>query len=182
MPRIPYLSTPAPGLYRQGNTRVTRSASSLASNVSPNRLRRVYAYTSSLVLAVIAACAAPINAPPCQLRLAVGANTCPHGPGGTPLYRVPVSFLVSLFHVLPMAFRLQSYRARTFAFPHISSLRSRIVHASLSRLRLSLLFIRGAYMHITIFDRFFLPLRLLLYVFSLLSRLFVPWRDSRRII
>lgn len=100
MPRIPYLSTPAPpGLYRQGNTRITRSASSLASSVFPIRLRRVYAYTFSLVPCFY-------RRRPLQLRSTVGANAC-----STWCWSHSVSLssacFNSRFHSLsfPMAFR-----------------------------------------------------------------------------
>lgn len=167
MPRIPYMSTPAaPGLYRQGNTCIARSASSLASKVFPIRLRRVYAYTFSLVPCFIAA------GPPPQLRSTAGANACPHGAGRTPcLSRVPVSFSVSLTF-FSHGFQIYGHRARTF--PFIAS-RFRIVHAfAFSAQAFIFVFISGAFMHITIFNRFFFSFsfRLLPYVFSLLSRLF----------
>lgn len=137
MPRIPYMSTPAaPGLYRQGNTHIARSASSLASNVFPIRLRRVYAYTFSLVPCFYS------RRSPLQLRSTAGANACPHGAGRTPcLSRVPVSFSVSLTF-FSHGFQIYGHRARTF----LSSLLAfgSCMHL-LSRLKLSFLFLLAAH-------------------------------------
>lgn len=176
MPRIPYMSTPAaPGLYRQGNTCIARSASSLASKVFPIRLRRVYAYTFSLVPCFIAA------GPPPQLRSTAGANACPHGAGRTPcLSRVPVSFSVSLTF-FSHGFQIYGHRARTF--PFIAS-RFRIVHAfAFSAQAFIFVFISGAFMHITIFNRFFFLSFFVFFrmYFHYCPVFFVPWRDSGRV-
>lgn len=167
MPRIPYMSTPAaPGLYRQGNIRIARSASSLASNVFPIRLRRVYAYTFSLVPCFYR------RRSPLQLRSTAGANACPHGAGRTPcLSRVPVSFSVSLTF-FSHGFQIYGHRARTF----LSSLLAfgSCMHL-LSRLKLSFLFLLAAHSCTLLFSTgffFSFSFRLLPYVFSLLSRLF----------
>lgn len=116
MPRIPYMSTPAaPGLFRQGNTRIARSASSLASNVFPIRLRRVYAYTFSLVPCFYR------RRSPLQLRSTAGANACPHGAGRTPCLS-SACFILGFTH---------------FLFPWLSDLRSSCKDFSFHRFSLS---------------------------------------------
>lgn len=176
MPRIPYLSTPAPpGLYRQGNTRITRSASSLASSVFPIRLRRVYAYTFSLVPCFY-------RRRPLQLRSTVGANAC-----STWCWSHSVSLSSACFNS----------RFHSLSFPWLSDLRSsckdfhlalsRIVHAfAFSAQAFTSVFLLAAHpMHIYYLQRafsLFFTSSSSVCIFIIVSRLFcVPWRDSRRV-
>lgn len=171
MPRIPYMSTPAaPGLYRQGNTRIARFASSLASNVFPIRLRRVYAYTFSLVPCFYR------RRSPLQLRSTAGANACPHGAGRTPCLS-SACFILGFTHFLfPW---LSDLRSSCKDFPFIAS-RFRIVHAfTFSAQAFIFVFISGTFMHITIFNRlFFLSFFVFFRMyFHYCPVFFVPWRD-----
>lgn len=171
MPRIPYMSTPAaPGLYRQGNTHIARSASSLAFNVFPIRLRRVYAYTFSLVPCFYR------RRSPLQLRSTAGANACPHGAGRTPCLS-SACFILGFTHFLfPW---LSDLRSSCKDFPFIVS-RFRIVHAfAFSAQAFIFVFISGTFMHITIFNRlFFLSFFVFFRMyFHYCPVFFVPWRD-----
>lgn len=161
------MSTPAaPGLFRQGNTHIARSASSLASNVFPIRLRRVYAYTFSLVPCFYR------RRSPLQLRSTAGANAMSTWCWSHSVSLSSACFILGFTHFLfPW---LSDLRSSCKDFPFIAS-RFRIVHAfAFSAQAFIFVFISGTFMHITIFNRFFLSffLRLLPYVFSLLSRLF----------
>lgn len=169
------MSTPAaPGLFRQGNTRIARSASSLASNVFPIRLRRVYAYTFSLVPCFYR------RRSPLQLRSTAGANACPHGAGRTPCLS-SACFILGFTHFLfPW---LSDLRSSCKDFPFIAS-RFRIVHAfAFSAQAFFFVFISGAFMHITIFNRFFFLSFFVFFrmYFHYCPVFFVPWRDSGRV-
>lgn len=169
------MSTPAaPGLYRQGNTRIARSASSLASNVFPIRLRRVYAYTFSLVPCFYR------RRSPLQLRSTAGANACPHGAGRTPCLS-SACFILGFTHFLfPW---LSDLRSSCKDFPFIAS-RFRIVHAfAFSAQAFIFVFISGTFMHITIFNRFFFLSFFVFFrmYFHYCPVFFVPWRDLGRV-
>lgn len=164
----------APGLYRQGNTRIARSASSLASNVFPIRLRRVYAYTFSLVPCFYR------RRSPLQLRSTAGANACPHGAGRTPCLS-SACFILGFTHFLfPW---LSDLRSSCKDFPFIAS-RFRIVHAfAFSAQAFIFVFISGTFMHITIFNRFFFLSFFVFFrmYFHYCPVFFVPWRDLGRV-
>lgn len=90
--------------------------------------------------------------------------------------RVPVSFSVSLTF-FSHGFQIYGHRARTF--PFIAS-RFRIVHAfAFSAQAFIFVFISGAFMHITIFNRFFFLSFFVFFrmYFHYCPVFLVPWRD-----